>query len=138
MNENTYTDQLLEDGSTLFYLKHRFLSKKTEEQLDWLHACIRDSRLIVPCIPVSHKPDMLEADDGTRYLALFSMEDQMPDDYKDEFDLLPMTFDECYSLAKETDGVDSMVLDGFTEPMIIDFSLAEVILKTPSRLHPQE
>jgi hypothetical protein len=138
MNENAYTDQLLEDGSTLYYLKHRFLSKKTKEQLDWLHACIRDSRLIVPCIPVSHKPDMLESEDGTRYLALFSMEDQMPADYRDEFDLIPMTFEECYRLARDTAEIDSMVLDGFTEPMIIDYTLAEVILKTPSRLHPKE
>jgi len=138
MNEDNYTDKMLEDGSTLFYLKNRFQNKRTKEQLDWLHACIRDSKLIVPLIPVSHKPDMLESDDGTRYLPMFSMMNQMQEDYKDEFDLEIMTFQQCVDLAKNTKGIDAMVIDGFTEPMIIDFTLAEVIMKTPSRLHKEE
>jgi len=138
MNEDNYTEQMIAEGKTLYYLKHRFLSKKTKEQLDWLHACIRDSKLIVPLIPVSHKPDMLESDDGTKYLAIFSQEDQMPSDYMDEFDLETMTFEECYALAKSIPEIDAIALDGFTEVMIIDYTLADVILKTPSRLHPQK
>ena len=126
---------MLADGSTLVYLKHRFLEKKTKEQLDWVYACIRDSSLIVPLIPISKKPDMLEADDGTRYLPLFSQEAQMPADYRDEFVLEHMTFNECLELSKSIPEIDSMVLDGFTETMVIDYSLAQVILKTPSRLY---
>ncbi|NLD10135.1 MAG: SseB family protein, partial [Clostridiales bacterium] len=85
MNEEGYTEQMLQDGSTLVYLKHRFMEKKTKEQLDWIYSCIRDSKLIVPLIPISKKPDMLEDDDGIKYLAIFSQEEQMPEDYRDEF-----------------------------------------------------
>lgn len=137
MNENGYTEQMLADGSTLVYLKHRFMEKKTKEQLDWIYACIRDSKLIVPLIPISRKPDMLEDDEGTRYLAIFSQEAQMPEDYRDEFILEPMTFEACLELARSIPEIDSMALDGFTETMVIDFPLAEVILQTPSRLHKE-
>ena len=136
MDEREYTEQMLKDGSTLAYLKHRFLSKKTKEQRDWLLACIRDSKLIVPCLPVSGKPDFLETDDGTRYLPIFSQEEQMPADYREEFDLKIMDFPECYELARSWPDVSGLVLDGFTEAMIIEYGLADVILKIPSRLHP--
>jgi hypothetical protein len=135
MNEDKYTDQMLEDGSTLAYLKHRFLEKKTKEQLDWIYACIHDSKLIVPRIPISKKPDMLESDDGIRYLPVFSQEIQMPEDYRDEFILERLSFEECYELAKSMPEISGLVLDGFTELMIIDYPLAEVIRKTPSRRH---
>ena len=137
MNEEGYTEQMLQDGSTLVYLKHRFMEKKTKEQLDWIYSCIRDSKLIVPLIPISKKPDMLEDDDGIKYLAIFSQEEQMPEDYRDEFILESMTFEACLELARSNPEIDSMALDGFTETMVIDFPLAEVILQTPSRSHKE-
>lgn len=133
--EQEYTENMLKDGSTLAYLKHRFLSKKTKEQRDWLLACIRDSKLIVPCLPVSGKPDFLETDNGERYLPIFSQEEQMPFDYKEEFDLKYLDFPACYELAKGYPDVIGLVLDGFTEAMIIEYGLADVIMKIPSRLH---
>ncbi|MGI6177467.1 MAG: D-alanyl-D-alanine carboxypeptidase family protein [Eubacterium sp.] len=127
------TDRLLEGGKTLVYLKRRFQSKKTREQLEWLEACLHDSVLIVPVLPVSGKPDFLEDDEGKRYLPVFSQEEQMPEDYASEFDLKNMTFEECYKLAKSFPDVVAIELDGFTEPFTISFDMAEVILKTPSR-----
>lgn len=133
-----FTEEMLKDGSTLCYLKHRFLSKKTREQLDWLLACLRDSVLIVPTLPVSGKPDFLESDDGVRFLPVFSQEKQLPPDYMEEFDLRRMRIEECVGLAKEYPDCSGLVLDGFTEAMIIEYDLTDAILRIPSRLHPKE
>ncbi len=130
-----FTDELLGGGKTLVYIKHRFLSKRTREQLDWLFACIRDSELLIPALPVSGKPDLLEAEDGTRYLPVFSQEEQMPPDYISEFDILPKTFDKCFELARSIDGVVGIELDAFSEPFTITFDMAEAILSKPSRRH---
>lgn len=133
MDEEKYTEHMLEDGSLLVYLKQRFLSKKTAEQREWLFACIRDSNMIVPELPLSHKPDLLETEDGIKYLPIFSREEEMPGDYRDEFELISKNFEACCEQARSTEGLSGLVLDGFTDPMIIEFSMANVILNTPSR-----
>ena len=76
--DKRYTEAMLADGSELVYLKDRFQQKKTKEQLDWLRACIRDSKFHVPLLPISHKPDLCESDDGKRFLPVFSQRKQMP------------------------------------------------------------
>ena len=53
---------------------------------------------------------MLEDDDGTKYLAIFSQEEQMPEDYRDEFILESMTFEACLELARSNPEIDSMAL----------------------------
>lgn len=136
MKHEEFTDLLLEGGKTLAYIKHRFLTKQTQEQKEWLFACLHDSCLIVPLLPVSGKPDRLEDEAGDKYLPVFSQEEQMPADYKSEFDLKIMTFEECCTLAKETPDVIALCLDAFSEPFDISFGMADVILKTPSRRHP--
>ena len=130
-----FTQEMLKDGSELVYLKHRFQTKKTKEQLDWLFACIRDSLLIVPLIPISHKPDLMEDPDRRKYLPLFSQKEQLPPDYADEFDLAYMSFAECADLAHSQKDAEGMALDPFTETMIIEYDMADVILKMPSRLY---
>ena len=132
-SDSDYTDKMLEGGKTLAYLKSRFLSKKTREQLEWLQACLHDSVLIVPTLPVSGKPDFLEDEESKRYLPVFSQEEQMPDDYASEFDLKRLAFEDCYKLARSFPDVIALELDAFTEPFTISLDMAEVILKTPSR-----
>ncbi len=136
-SERDYTEKMLKDGSTLRYLKQRYLSKKTAEQRDWLLGCIRDSEMIVPCLPVSGKPDFLKDDEGNKYLPVFSVEEELPRDYADEFDLERKEIGELIDMAKEDEDAKGLVLDPFgTEPFMIEFDLAQVIMKAPSRKHP--
>ena len=136
--EKDYTDTLLQGGNTLCYIKTRFLTKRNRETMDWLFACLRDSVLIVPSLPISGRPDLLEDETGSKYLPVFSQEEQMPRDYITEFDLRYMDFDECLSLAKSIPQVVGITLDAFSSPLDISFEMAEVIIRTPSRRHPDE
>lgn len=135
--EKKFTEDMLRDGSRLFYIKSRFLSKKTPEQLNWLMACIRDSELIVPIVPATGEPDFLENDYLDRYLALFSQEEQLPEDYREQFELKRMKFHECVELAKSFSMCDGLVLDGLSEAMVLEYDMVERILKVPSRLYPE-
>ena len=56
----------------------------------------------------------------------------------EEFDLRRMGIEECVGLAKEYPDCSGLVLDGFTEAMIIEYDLTDAILRIPSRLHPKE
>lgn len=134
MKEHEFTEQLLADGSTLVFLKHRFLSKRTREQRDWVFACLKDSVLAVPVLPVSGKPDLLEDPEGKKFLPIFSQETQMPEDYLCEFNVKRLPYAQCLQMAKDHPEIDGgLCLDPFTEPMDIDFPLGETILKMPSR-----
>ena len=136
MNEREYTEQMLEGGKTLAYLNHRFLSKQTAEQLNWLLSCLRDSELLVPILPETGQPDLLESDDGIKFLPVFSQPEQMPADYRERFELKTMDFGACLALARSIEEVQAIVLDGLTEPMTINYHLGDAIMRRPSRLHP--
>lgn len=138
MDDKLYTEKMLQDGSELLYLKKRFNEKKTKEQLDWLLACIRDSTLIVPLLPISHKPDLCEDDDGKRYLPAFSQTQQIPPDYGEEFDLTPMDFLSCVELARSMSDVVGIALDPFTDVMVLEHDLIEAVLRIPSRRFPDK
>ena len=136
--DRKYTEAMLADGSQLVYLKQRFQSKKTKEQLDWLLACIRDSKLLVPLLPISHKPDLCESDEGKRYLPVFSQKQQLPPDYADEFDVESMDFASCVELARSMPDVAGIALDPFTDTKVLEHDLIDAVLKTPSRLYRDE
>jgi hypothetical protein len=133
-NDSRVTENLLKDGSTLVFLKKRYLSKETKEQLDWVLSCMRDSILIVPTLPGSGKPDILERDDGARFLPVFSNMGEIPPDYADEFILKELRIQECLDLMHQADDCRGLALDGLTEPLVLESNLAESILTKPSRL----
>ena len=133
--DKRYTEAMLADASELVYLKDRFQQKKTKEQLDWLLACIRDSKFHVPLLPISHKPDLCESDDGKRFLPVFSQRKQMPPDYAEEFDIELMDFVSCVELARSMPDVSGIALDPFTDVMVMEYDLVEAVLRIPSRLY---
>ncbi len=132
-NDSRVTENLLKDGSTLVFLKKRYLSKETKEQLDWVLSCMKDSILIVPTLPGSGKPDMLERDDGARFLPVFSNMGEIPADYADEFILKEMDIEACLELMRGTEGCRGLALDGLTEPLVLESNLAESIRTKSSR-----
>lgn len=132
-NDSRVTENLLKDGSTLVFLKKRYLSKETKEQLDWVLSCMKDSILIVPTLPGSGKPDMLERDDGARFLPVFSNMGEIPPDYAEEFVLKELDIEACLALMRGTEGCRGLALDGLTEPLVLESNLAESILTKPSR-----
>lgn len=147
-----------EGGEFLKGLKFRFLNDRSEENMFGVFTCLRDSILIVPATAkfsdadaeilsnvkeegdvvttkddIRLKPDILKKDDKN-YFPIFSNADEMPDWYASKVSTIEMTMPQVVEMAKNWGGLDGIVLDGFTMPMVIPFGIADIILKTPSVL----
>ena len=71
------------------------------------------------------KPDILKKGDGSLYFPIFSHVDEVPEDYRQRFSILPMRYTQALATAKATAELKGLVLDGFTEPLQIPFGLAD-------------
>lgn len=145
----------LEDGKVLVYFKHKYLEESTEDNIYPLLACLRDSQVLVPMnVTMSEEdeamfknadvgdllqskddirliPDILQSDDKY-YFPMFSNKEQMPEDYANHFSIITLPVVQCIEMAKNIDNLNGLVIDAFTDPMVIKFDLADVILKMES------
>lgn len=150
------TDEMLADGKILLSFKRRYLSEQTNDNLMAVLMCLRDSTLYVPlnmkmsdrdeekfrnvkkgdvvtCEDEIHlSPDILKTEDGTKFFPVFSTPEEMPEDYRKCFSVMPFGIFECLDMAHKLDGVFGMVLDAMTEPLPLPFIIADVIGELPS------
>lgn len=151
----------LEYGNILLYLKHNFFKKEDEDSLFAVLSCLRDSHVIVPMnatiskedeemflaskvgdILSSHndirlKPDILQNGDKF-YFPMFSNIEQIPEDYGSCFSTVNLSVLQYIEMAKTYEKTSGLVLDPFTEPLIIEYELADLITKLESRIDPDE
>lgn len=151
----------LENGNLLRFLKHRFLTQQNRQTLMPVLSCLRDSEVIVPVQvnvsdadrarilnaakgesvdtidPVSFKPDLLQSEDGT-FLPVFSSADQIDPEYAKNFALLTVPAVQCIRTALDMKDVSGLVIDAFTEAMLVPKESAEIILKMKSHLEPDQ
>lgn len=151
----------LENGNILVYLKLQFMKEPTQENLFPLLWCLRDSVVKVPFIAemseadkkrvmeckqgetfcnkdeIKLTADILQSKDDNRYFPIFSQDEQMPDDYKQKFTVIPITALDALKMAHGDSSVSGLVLDGFTFPFVIPFELGDYMATLPSRLGEQ-
>ena len=154
------TEKPLENGALLRFLKHDFLVHQNRQTLMPVLACLRDSEVIVPVQvkvsaadqerilnaakgesvntvdPVSFKPDLLESEDGI-FLPVFSNAEQIDPEYAKHFSLLKVPAIACIRSLKEMKNVNGLVIDAFTEAMLVPRESAEIILKMKSHLEQE-
>lgn len=148
----------LENGNTLVYLKLKFMQEPTQENLLPLLMCLRDSVVKVPFIAemseedkkrvaeckegetfcnkdeVRLTADILQAKDDNRYFPVFSQDEQMPEDYRKKFTVIPITALDALKMAHGDETVSGLVLDGFTFPFVVPFELGDYMATLPSRI----
>lgn len=158
---NTNETKQLEDGKLLLYLKRRFLQLQTRDALLPVLNCLRDSIVIVPIqitlspedheklmaadgsMPVKFsqktpfKPDILQ-NDGRSYFPIFSNPAQLPPEYAEQFSTIELPVLQCIEMANRIGNLDGLVLDAFTEPMLIHNEAAKLIPKFKSHLRANE
>ncbi|MBQ9906291.1 MAG: SseB family protein [Oscillospiraceae bacterium] len=159
--EQKISKKELENGNLLRFLKHRFLTQQNRQTLMPVLSCLRDSEVIVPVQvnvsdadrarilnaakgesvdtidPVSFKPDLLQSEDGT-FLPVFSSADQIDPEYAKNFALLTVPAVQCIRTALDMKDVSGLVIDAFTEAMLVPKESAEIILKMKSHLEPDQ
>lgn len=149
--------QEMANGNLLRYYKHQFLVKKNRDALLAVLACLRDSQVIVPvkasfgkedearikAAPkgevISSKknlrmqPDLLTSDDGT-FFPIFSDLQQLPAEYAEQFSTVTLPAVHCIEMALSIKDISGLVLDAFTEAMLIPKASAALIPKMKSHL----
>ena len=138
----TIDPSVLEDGSVLLDLKKAYLEDDSEENLYALLSCLRDSEVVVPVSSDAEgvvAPDILQGPDRNLYFPVFSQEAQIPEDYDESSTGVRLPMLRCIRLAHESQGTSGLVLDAFTDVLMLPFELADLIPRIPSRLeHPAE
>ncbi len=155
--EQKITRKTLENGNLLRRLKHTFLTTQNRHTLMPVLACLRDSEVIVPVRvnvsdadkerilsaekgksvatndKVNFEPSLLGSDDGV-FLPIFSNAQQLKPDYSQRVTLLTIPAVQAMKMALSIPNINGLVLDAFTEAMLIPKESAELILKMKSRL----
>ncbi len=147
----------LESGKVLQYLIDRFNKDRTPDKFYSVLRCFRDSYVWIPCTlssisdadiekfsnanvgdtivssdEIRLKPDILRSGDEY-FFPVFSNPDQMGD-YGKNFSKIEKHSFEAMGMAlahKETMGI---VVDAFTNPLVIDKGLFDMIEKLPSEI----
>jgi len=151
----------LESGRVLLYLKHEFLSNRSKETLFPLLSCLRDSNVIVPVnVTMSDfdkekflnskqgdvvttsdeircKPDILKNGDNF-FFPMFSNEEQIPEEYGNNFSKVVLPVLRCINMAKSYEHVCGIVIDAFTEPLVLEYEIADLIFEFESRLKSED
>lgn len=150
----------LESGKVLLYLKYNFIENRSQETLFPLLSCLRDSQVIVPMNVIMSeadedmfmnvkvgdvvstndeirlKPDILQNGDNF-FFPIFSNAEQIPEDYGSHFSTINLSVLQCIEMAKSYEHVCGLVLDAFTDPVVLEYDLADLIPQFESRLKPE-
>lgn len=151
----------LEDGKVLLVLKHGFIENRCTETFIPFLSCLRDSEVWVPMIAILSeadqqsllgvregdlwqnkeeirmKPDTLRSPDGKLWFPVFTQKEQIPEDYAQGFSIVPLPTLRCLNMAHAIDGVEGIVVDAFTDTVVLEFELADIMENIPSRLAPE-
>lgn len=152
------TAEILEDGKILTALIARYSEESTRDNLISILRCLRDSQVWVPMnLNISDedaeqfinskkgdivkskdsihlKPDILRTDDGTLFFPVFSQSEQMPYEYIQHFSTINLPFTQCVEMTEKMSDVDNIVVNAFTDRLLLDHQLQNIIRKLPSEL----
>ena len=81
------------------------------------------------------RPDILRDEEGRLYFPIFSNGEQMPEEYASRFSSITVTAREAVRMAAGPKGLEGLVLDPFTEPVGIPFSIADRIEELAEKLN---
>lgn len=77
------------------------------------------------------KPDILKDKEDKLFLPIFSDKEQIPQDYAQKFSQIQFPTIQCIQMAHAIPNLSGLVLDAFTEPFLMPFEIADVLLNIP-------
>lgn len=152
--------EILGAEKVLLHLKHNFLANRSKETLFPLLSFLRDSNVIVPVNIIMSdadlekfskfekgetvttsdaircKPDILKNGDKF-FFPMFSNKEQIPREYEINFSTIELSVLQCIEMAKSYDHVCGVVLDAFTEPLVLEYDIADLISKFESNIRTE-
>ncbi len=118
-----------ESGAALSYRKRKYIEAKTKENLAAVLKCLAQVKVIVPVKKgESMRADVMTDAAGKRYLPVFSQYSEITEDYKNNFTLIEAPFVRYVELAHQMEDMSGLVLDAFTESMVLSFEIADAVV----------
>ena len=154
--------KVLADGKMLLCLKADFIANQSYETLLPLLGCLRDSEIYLPAEAVMSAADearlaaakgktsfvneddiclsvdLLVAPDKTSWVPIFSQKEQIPKDYAEKHTVIKTDALHALELAHRAGTAEGLMLDAFTESVMLTFKVADVLRELPSHLPPRE
>ena len=141
------TKKDLAGGEMLRELIKMFQASHTQVSLAGLLTCLRDSEVILPVkfgdeakeLPGgqserSFKPCTVVADDGNKYMPIFSNAEQVDEAIKKNYTMAEMEFMECMTMAEKMTGVNGIIIDAYTKSFVLKNDTFKYVRNIPSRI----
>lgn len=126
----SYRDFERKPVNELLDTKNRYVNSKSKEDLIAVLKCLTSAKVLVPVTDNGKvRADVMTDSSGGKMLPVFSDRDQIDYDYSIKFSTVEMTFVQAVKLAHVMDGVSAIVLDAFTDSMVINFKLADGVVQ---------
>ncbi len=155
--DKTINPEALKSGKLLLHLKNEFLKNRCKETLCPLLNCLRDSIVVVPVRMMVSKTDAeklknrkegeaVKLSDSMRckpvmirngeklFFPIFSNLEQIPKENREKITMMRLSVLQCLDAAKKHKDVEGLVLDAFTDSVVLEYSVADLIPKFESRL----
>lgn len=163
-NDVEYLDpKELADGRIFNEYKEKLISDPSDKNLYNVLGLLRDSRVFLPMVtilsdadkarlaeaekngeqfepkdPLEFAPDTVTTKDGGRFIPAFSQTLQIPNDYYETVQFMPIPVVKLVALAHKQEGTAGIVIDPFTKPLNLPFKMADIIPTIPSSIKPAE
>lgn len=118
-------------------LKNKFLEDRTEESLQAVLDCLQTAEVIVPQVQSQTKgkklrPDLFKNQKDDLFFPIFSREEELPAEYRALVEISTFEAKKCIEMAKADSAVKCLVLDPFTDAMVIPYTIAGLIIEDPN------
>ncbi len=123
----------------LISLKKDFLEQRNEETLQKVLDCLKDAEVLIPQVPTGKghhgmHTDLFKNEKDDVFYPVFSDEAQLPEEYRNLVKTAVRKASDCIEEAKSLPGVKCLVLDPFSDAMVIPYDIAGIIIEDPD--HP--
>ena len=147
--------EMLASGEIVTELIKDFMINKNEYNFKTVMSCLRDSDVyisarmvfseedqkrfaqakkgekVIPKDKVKLNPGLLKTKDGKVYFPVFTMEEKIPEDQKKNAPALKIPFMECIKMVLGVPSTEAMVVNPFSENLLLNKNNLEIISKLP-------
>lgn len=120
-----------DNGSTLLMLKHTYLEKKTQRNLNAVLRCLAASEVYLGERSGEGKiktddgrlfePVLITDEEGKRHLPVFSNLQVLPQEFIEDGISTKISAEICVEISKKINDLEGVVLDPFVEPVYLNF-----------------
>lgn len=148
------TEDVLQNGSVLTALLHKFKTVQDQESLFAVLSCLKDSNVYIPVhmllkdnditafqkksnerMKVSVKPVLLTGSNGEKLFPVFSSHSEIPESFETENDFLQVSFLNIMHMFHQNKDINQIIVNPYSDKVLLNDKLVAMI---EDLNHPKE